>query len=150
MLFAIFLILIKNFEVNKNWDLRIEQQFSYTHSRAAGSDTGFTFVRELTDSITIANAFDIRGRNKTHSLEYAFISSITYVLTDADTLFWQVGAFYEERPDPHLDSYMAGFTYRRKIHWEWLHAEFTPGIVWKEVYDFRDDHSFTARLEVVF
>lgn len=140
----------RDFDFSKNWDLRVGQQFSYTHSRAAGSDTDFTFLRLVTPDVLITHAFDIRWRGKTDSLEYGLVSSITYTVTDADTLLWQLGAFYEEKPDPHLDSYMAGFTYRRKIRWEWLHAEFTPGIVWKEKYDFRDDHSFTARLEVVF
>lgn len=140
----------RRYQINKNWGANIKHSLYYFREEKFGEHTRVLFDRPLNPSWTFFNGIDLRWQDEGNVLEYADVFIFEHRPTDRDVFSYRTGAFYQEHPKPHLQSYFVDMVYRRRLYSHWLYGEVTPSVTWSETDNFNDMAGLTFRLEVIF
>ena len=135
------------------WEMISQNALYYYYQDGGVQQSSLSFVRPLGSSLLFVNKWEMRWGHDKHSLTFANINSLTHAFDDRRVFTYRLGAFYEEKPDPHLSSYFIDVSYRHRLHEDWLYAELIPSLTWLEdenVEGFEDIAEITLRFEMFF
>lgn len=140
--------------ISENWSFRLTETVDWRDTRGFRSRSVFDFDRPI-DRHTLFRL-----------TSYAEISN--ELIDDGDGWFWQQSAVLGReltrrsamryllsvegitRPDPKVENYRAGVTYRRNTWRPWFYYEVEPYLLWPRETGFRTATGIVLRVETLF
>lgn len=140
----------KSFAISPQWRLLSNNELYTYYQDGFSEQSSLSFIRPIGESVFFVNKQEVRWVHDRRLLNFANISSFTHAYDERKVFTYRAGAFYEEKPDPHLTSYFIDFSYRHRLHEDWLYVELIPSLTWPEDEDFNKVAELTLRFELYF
>lgn len=140
----------RQYKLSEFWSAATKHSVYYFTQEGFGEHSTLVFDRPLDDSWTFLNAINMQWHNTNEVLEFSEVVTFQHRLTERDTFLYRTGAFYQEHPVPHLQSYFVDTIYRRRLYEHWLFGEVIPSVIWSENKEFNANTTLTLRIEVIF
>ena len=140
----------KTFAISEQWRLLSNNALYLYYQDGYASQSSISFIRPFSQNFVFVNKQEVRWLHDRQVLSFANISSVTHAYAGRQVFTYRAGAFYEQKPEPYLSSYFVDFSYRQRLHEDWLYLELIPSLTWSEEYAFERVAELTLRFEMYF
>jgi hypothetical protein len=140
----------RSYQVTELWKAHLKHSVYYFNQEGFGERSTLLLLRPLAPEWTFLNFINMRWQDVGQILEFSEVMTFQHRLSERDVFSYRTGVFYQEHPDPHLQSYFVDVIYRRRLHEHWLYGEMIPSVVWSQENDFNSLVALSFRLEVLF
>lgn len=133
-----------------NWKMYLAETLYWFDSTGTGFDTSVELDRRLDDDLLFRSASFGRWTNENDYWDLSQVFSITHTLSQRRAITYQAGVYGTSEPTIFATDYLLAVRYRQNIHSNFLFMELVPQILYQKENDFRAEHSFLFRIEMVF
>ncbi len=140
----------RRYQITDFWSANLKHSVYYFDHEGFGEHSTFSLERPLDPDWTFFNVINMQWHDVDQILEFSEVVTFQHILTERDVFLYRTGAFYQDHPVSHLQSYFVDASYRRRLYEHWLYGEVVPSVVWSEVHDFDAIAALTFRVEIIF
>lgn len=140
----------KNWELDAEWGLILNQRFYYFHRRGWGERTWLGLTRSFDSGWHLLSATELEWVHRDREFVMSQTLNTYKELNNRASVNPRIGVVGESQPGWRTTSYFADITYRYRLYHNWLYGEIIPAIEYPRDKSFKDQASIVVRLEMYF
>lgn len=132
------------------WRVKGTETLFWFNTIGAGASTQFDVERLISDPLLFRATSNASWLHDSQNLDLRQNLSIYHAWSDRTGLLYQASAIGISRPQIHVTDYVLLFSYRHRLHRDWLFLELTPQVHFPTDKNFHASPAFLLRLEMLF
>lgn len=134
----------------EKWSIHWAETLYWFDSTGTGFDSLLEFNRKITGRDLFRASSFARWTNTNDYYELNQSFSMFHTLSDRKALSYSLTVYGISEPVIHATRYLAGLTYRQRIHKDYLFYEIIPQLGYQRINDFNPEFSILFRVEILF
>lgn len=133
-----------------DWELRFIQTAAWYTATGFAETTEMRWTRPLTQLWWFRSRSLLTWEEEISGVTAHQSLILGRELSHRRGFLWEVGGIWPELPTPAETMYYAEFTYRQRLHKDWLFLEVAPGVDFRRSRDYKANPGIAVRLETIF
>ena len=132
------------------WRVKATETLFWFNTIGAGESTQLDVERFISDPLLFRATSNATWMHDSQHLDLRQNLSLYQAWSDRTGLLYQASAIGIGRPQIHVTDYVLLFSYRHRLHRDWLFLELTPQVHFPIDKHFHSSPAFLLRLEMLF
>lgn len=132
------------------WDLRLVQTFAWFTATGPAQTSEMRWTRALPARWWFRSVSRLEWEEIVSGVTLHQTLFVGRELSERRAFRWALSGTWPEIPHPRETVYAVEFTYRQRLHQDWLYGELAPALSFHQSHDYQSNPGVTFRLEVLF